>query len=130
METTTSIQHEIENGCHAFEAAFARQDAAALADLYTADGQLLPAGIDVVTGRSAIADFWSGIFRMGITGAELKTVEVHACGDLAVEGGRYVLKAPGGQVADQGKYIVVWKHAGDAWKLHRDIWTTNLAPAG
>jgi ketosteroid isomerase-like protein len=28
-----------------------------------------------------------------------------------------------------GKYIVVWKKDGDAWRLHRDIWNTDPAPA-
>jgi len=31
----------------------------------------------------------------------------------------------GGQVADEIKYIVVWKHEGGEWKLHRDIWNSS-----
>jgi hypothetical protein len=33
---------------------------------------------------------------------------------------------------DEGKYIVVWKHEPDGWKLYRDMWSSNspqLAPA-
>ena len=37
---------------------------------------------------------------------------------------------PDGQsVTDIGKYLVVWKREGGAWRLHIDIWNTN-APAG
>ena len=39
---------------------FARQDAAAMAALYTADGQLLPTNSDFVTGPAAIQEFWGG----------------------------------------------------------------------
>ena len=31
---------------------------------------------------------------------------------------------------DEGKYVVVWKKQEDgSWKLHRDIWNSNLMPA-
>ena len=28
-------------------------------------------------------------------------------------------------VLDSGKYIVVWKREGDAWRWHRDIWNSS-----
>jgi hypothetical protein len=28
-------------------------------------------------------------------------------------------------VVDQGKGIMIWKYDGSAWKMHRDIWTSN-----
>ena len=34
-----------------------------------------------------------------------------------------------GNVADHGKFMVVWKRVGDEWKLHRDIWNTSTPPA-
>ena len=30
------------------------------------------------------------------------------------------------QVADQGKYIVLWPQVDGAWKLHRDIFNSSL----
>ena len=51
----------------------------------------------------------------------METVELDAQGETAIEVGRYILKADRGVVADQGKYIIIWKHAGGTWKLHRDI---------
>jgi len=63
--------------------------------------------------------------HMGITAATLETVEVEGHGQTAIEVGRYRLLAAGDAVADQGKYIVVWKNDNGTWKLHRDIWTTS-----
>jgi ketosteroid isomerase-like protein len=59
----------------------------------------------------------------------LETIEVEGYDDTAIEIGRYRLLAPGDVVADQGKYIVVWKNDHGAWKLHRDIWTTSQPAA-
>src|SRR5262245_57728481 len=122
------IRSRIEAGNKAFGDAFRRGDSAAMANLYTAQAQLLPANSDFVRGTAAIRSFWQGVFDMGLKDGILETVEVEAHGDTAIEVGRYKLIAAGGAVADTGKYIVVWKNDKGAWKLHRDIWTTSQPP--
>jgi ketosteroid isomerase-like protein len=119
---------EIEAGNRRFMEAFSRGDAPSIAQLYTASAQLLPAHSDFVTGPTAIQRFWQGAMDMGLKEAVLETLELDAHGDTAHEVGRYTLKTAGGQVADAGKYLVVWKQEGGAWKLHRDIWTTSQLP--
>jgi uncharacterized protein (TIGR02246 family) len=109
-----------------FMEAFARQDAAGMASMYTAEGQLLPANSDFVSGTSAIEQFWGGAMGMGIRTAKLETVELEAHGEAAVEVGKYTLGGDEGQTLDQGKYVVIWKNDGGTWKLHRDIWTTSM----
>ena len=108
-----------------FMSTFGRGDSAGIAALYTADGQLLPSNMDVVTGHDGIQAFWQGAIDMGIKQANLKTVELEDHGDTAVEVGRYELGDGAGNVLDHGKYVVVWKRQGDGWKLHRDIWNTS-----
>ena len=61
---------------------------------------------------------------MGITRVTLETVEVEAAGDTAYEVGQFTLEASG-NIADQGKYLVVWKRDGGDLRLHRDIWCTS-----
>lgn len=112
-----------------FMETYGRGEAADLAQLYTADGQLFPGGSDVVAGHPAIESFWSAVMDMGIAAAQLETVELEDHGDTAIEVGRYTLETTEGAVADRGKYVVVWKNDGDNWKLHRDIWNTSLPPA-
>jgi uncharacterized protein (TIGR02246 family) len=123
--TAADPRSEIEAGNRRFMEAFGRSDAAAVARLYTANAQLLPAHSDFVAGTTAIQRFWQGVMDMGIKQAVLETLEVESYGKAAHEVGRYTLKTGGGQVADAGKYLVVWKTEGGAWKLHRDIWTTS-----
>jgi len=110
-----------------FMETFANQDAAGMASLYTAEGQLLPANSDFVSGRSGIEEFWGAVMGMGIRTAKLETVELEAHGETAVEVGKYALGGDGGQTLDQGKYVVIWKNDGGTWKLHRDIWTSSVA---
>lgn len=125
--STTTIREEIENADRTFESTFVDRDGEGMADLYTEDGQLLPTGSDVVSGRAAIAEYWQGVFDAGITNAELSTVEVEAHGDTAIEVGRYALGDEDGETVDRGKFVVIWKKEDDRWKLHRDIWNTSLS---
>jgi uncharacterized protein (TIGR02246 family) len=126
-ESTSDPRQAIASANRNFVAAFARRDARGMATLYTANGQLLPTNSDFVTGTQAIQAFWQAVMGMGIKEATLETVELEVHGDTAHEVGRYTLLGDGGQVLDQGKYIVIWKRDGDQWKLHRDIWNSSLS---
>lgn len=121
----------IEAGNAAFMAAFERGDSAAIAAVYTRDAQLLPAQSDVIGGREAIAGFWEGAIGSGLTAARLETVEVYHTpgGTVATEVGRYALTAGADQVAERGKYVVIWQQGAEGqWRIHRDIWTSSQPP--
>lgn len=110
----------------AFMAAFARGDAAGMAAFYTADGQLLPDNSDFVTGHAAIQAFWQSLMDAGIKAVKLEIREAKALGDTAYEVSHYTTYGADNQVADQGKYIVIWQQVDGAWKLHRDIFNSSL----
>ncbi len=110
-----------------FIASFAAQNAADLVALYTDDAQLFPPNSDVIEGADNISAFWQGAFDSGLGGVSLDTIEVDNEGDTAIESGRYRMTTLDGQVADQGKYLVVWKRLDDHWYIHRDIWNTSRA---
>ena len=125
---SSDIRPQIESANAQFVSAFKRGDATGIANLYTAEAQLLPANSDFVRGTAAIRTFWQSVIDTGLKGASLDTIELEAHGDTVIEIGRYRLLAAGDAVADQGKYIVVWKNDSGTWKLHRDIWTTSQPP--
>jgi ketosteroid isomerase-like protein len=112
-----------------FSALAAKGNGAGLAALYTTDGQVMPAGSDPVRGTESIQKFWQSALDSGIAVVELKTLEVFGGGSTATEVGRYELRDKTGKTLDHGKYIVVWRHEGDKWKLLRDMFSTNVAPA-
>ncbi len=108
-------------------------EAAGLAALYAEDAQVLPPGMDAVSGRAAITALWQSFIDAGFTGVKLEVVEVHevhGMGEMAGEVGRYELTDADGAVADRGKYIVLWKKVGGEWKLYRDIWNSSMPVGG
>ncbi len=60
----------------------------------------------------------------------LSAAEGFSSGELGYAMGEYIMTAPDGSVADVGKYIEVHKRVNGEWLMHRDIYNSNLAPAG
>jgi ketosteroid isomerase-like protein len=100
-----------------------------VAALYTEDALLLPPGADFISGRQAIQAFWQAVMNSGVRGVQLETVELAHYGQALQEIGRYTLTGAGGQVLDRGKYIVIWRHDGPDWQIHRDIFNSSLPPS-
>jgi uncharacterized protein (TIGR02246 family) len=123
------VRAGIEAANRKWEAALSKGDAAALGALYTADGELLPAHSDAVRGPKSIANYLQAVLNAGIRKATLTTLEVDECSNTASEVGTYEFKGEDGTLMDHGKYIVLWKKEGGAWKLHRDMFTTSVMPA-
>jgi uncharacterized protein (TIGR02246 family) len=126
-QTASNVLEEIRSANQNFEQNFANGDAQGMAALYTSDGMVLPPGAGVQKGSNAIQNFWQMVMDMGIKGAHLETLEVEQEGETAIEVGQYELSGAEGQRMDQGKYIVIWKKQVGQWKLHKDIWNTNLS---
>ena len=124
-EPPADVTAEIRTAGDQFMAAFAAQDAAALANLYTAQAQLLPPNSDFIIGREAIQTFWQGVMDAGVAVATLTIEEAMGTDSMAVEVGRLELSTADGSTIDEGKYIVWWQRTPTGWQLHRDIWNTS-----
>jgi len=101
------------------------RDAKGIAARYTKTAKLLPPNMPVQKGYPAIGRFWQTMLDMGISGLALRTGEVDVHGTTANEFGTYTLKDAKGTKLDSGKYIVIWKKEGGAWKLHWDMFSSN-----
>ena len=54
-------------------------------------------------------------------------LEVDCLTDTVNEVGEYLFRNRQGRVrAIVGKYVVIWKQQQGQWKIHSDIWTSNL----
>lgn len=111
-------------------AAFKQRDFAVIGALYTSDGLLLPSNSPPIEGPVAIAKVWESWGELPnveiVFGAD--RIEVSSSGDLAYDYGWYTFAfdTDNGRVTDKGKYVVVWKKVGGAWKVAADIFNTNL----
>jgi len=122
------VKSAIEAANAQFAAAVAKGDGAALAAMYAPGAQVMPAGSDPIRGTEAIQKFWQGVLDSGVVVFGLKTIEVFGDGPTVTEVGEYELRDKAGKILDHGKYIVVWRHSDGAWKLLRDMWSTNVPP--
>jgi uncharacterized protein (TIGR02246 family) len=120
------IREAIIKANQTLETTFRRGDPAAIAHLYTEDAILLPTGSEPIKGTSAIRDFWQAVLGTGIEALTVETREVDQQGATVIEMGEYTLRK-GGAPLDRGKYIVIWKLIQGEWKLHRDMWNSNLS---
>jgi uncharacterized protein (TIGR02246 family) len=108
-----------------FSAAVTAKDAAAIAALYAEDATLLPPNAPAAQGRTAIQAYWQAFLDAGVTNGTLTSSQVTNTATDATEVGTWVIRAPDGSVADNGKYIVWWKKVGDTWHFYRDIFNSD-----
>jgi len=122
------VRDEIWEQDRKFMALYKQGDCAGVAALYSEDPVLMPPNMGILRGKEAIQKTFEAFRAMGILELVFEIVEVEQTGDRAVEMSTYKLVGPGDLILDEGKYIVVWKHEHDEWKLHRDIFNTSLPP--
>ena len=130
---TAAIAAEVGRFIAAHNAAIAARDTNAVADLYTEDAVVLPAGAVRVDGRAAIRAMWARSLRAPGLEMKLKSQRqvVSAGGDLVTDIGTYTfrMEGPGGQpLSDVGKYVTVMKKVNGHWKMVVDIWNSDPVP--
>ena len=109
------------------------KDSAAIAQMYTEDGAVMPPNATIGKGRTAIQQTWASM--MNTPGFELtfapEQIVLSGSADMALDRGTYRLEiAPSGKAqSDTGKYVVVWRKVGGEWKAAADIFNSDL-PAG
>ena len=123
---STNIDTDIRTLAEQFESVFKQGDAARVAEFYSDNGMLLPAGVDFVQGRPAIKTYWQQAMDMGIKNVKLDLIELEQHGNTAIEISKYTLSDVNDQIVDQGKGIVIWKNEAGLWKMHRDIWNSSI----
>jgi ketosteroid isomerase-like protein len=106
-----------------------KMDSVGLAGLYTSDGTLMGPNMPAAKGKAAIQSTFGGMFAaMGPIGITLTAGEVSGTEDMVNEVGVYSMTDKDGKEIDKGKYIVLWKMEDGKWKLHRDIWNSDMPP--
>jgi len=112
--------------------AFRRGDSETLAAGFTADGKLLAPNAPMAVGRHAVASGWRQLCALPNVTASWHAISVEQArsADLAFEVGAYSLAfdSDSGRVQDVGKYVVVWRKEGGAWRIAADVLNSDLPP--
>ena len=110
-------------------------DAKAIAALYTEDAVEMPPHQPMIKGRTAIEQYYQKGFAAGskMSTFSVSHLQTEATGDLGYDAGTYqqTMTPPGGTspVNDSGKYVVILKRAGSAWKVSYAIYNSDQPPA-
>ncbi len=113
-----------------------RGDAAAGAAAYTDDAILMPPNHLPLEGKQAIEQYLAEIApQFQASDFQLSILEVDVQGDTTIVRGTYSanITIPGvdAPMEDRGKTLQAWKKQADgSWKIHRDIWYSNMPIPG
>ena len=123
---------EIAKVSDAYVNASLSANAKAIAALYTDDAVEMPPNQPMVKGRAAIEQYYTTQFggTAKLQSFALTHIESNASGDIGYEVGTYRQTITDGQhpMADTGKYTVVLKRAGGAWKVAYAIYNSDTLP--
>jgi ketosteroid isomerase-like protein len=114
-----------------FSAAFMRGDAAAMTAMYTADAVIFPERSERITGREAIARYWTPRPGRRVTRHVLTPARIVVDGEHAYDYGTFQIAGerdgkPWGPF--RGNYVVVWRRDNGAWRMQLDIWNSGPEP--
>ncbi len=121
-----SVKAEIAASNAVFGDGFVKGDSSLYINRYTKDGCIMPANSPRLCGAAQLGAFFSGGYAMGIRNVKITTDEVMGGPEVVTETGQYEILDAAGKTLDKGKFIVAWKQEDGKWKMHRDIWTTDM----
>jgi len=119
----------IDSANQAFGTLVEKADSAGIGALYASDAKLMAPNGPAIQGTTGIISAFAGMLKSGVAKAQLKTTDLWGTEALLSEEGTYTLYSKDGKELEKGKYIVLWKKEGGNWKMFRDIFNSDMAPA-
>jgi len=86
------VEDQVKNAYSAWDAAFNKKDAKAIAAFYTDDAYFLPPTHKVIEGPKGVAEFFSGLFKGGVTNHKLEMIEASGNGNIVVAAAKWSAK--------------------------------------
>ena len=96
----------------------------------------MPPNHSPLEGKQAIEKYLTEIgSQLQASNFQLSILEVDVQGDTTIVRGAYsaniTISGVDAQIEDRGKTLQVWKKQADgSWKIHRDIWNSNMPIPG
>lgn len=134
VETKTTFdlanaKKEIEAANQNLVELLAKKDSVGFGNSYTEDAKFMGYNQPSTEGRKAIQSVWAQNMKADATQITLTTVEVWGNETTLTEEGVFDFKTKEGVTLDKGKYVVVWVNDNGTWKIHRDIFNSDLPAA-
>jgi uncharacterized protein (TIGR02246 family) len=119
QEDDNQAREVVEKINQQFSDAISKQDAAAIAQLYTEDALVFVEGKEI-KGREAIQKGFQEYLDGGVAEASFQVTEAKSLGDLAYGLGTSVSRDSQGKVISGSNWMEIYKQEGGMWKIHRD----------
>ena len=103
-----------------YDANYNDKNPAAMAALYTSDGELASPSGPIVRGREALRTYYASRFAAGARGHAIKIVEVHVQGDGGYGLAQFSVTAPsanGDLHQVDGRIVAVYQRDPDGWRM-------------
>ena len=126
----SAVKSEINEINKLFGEAIVKGDSATVVSLYTTTAHMFPPNMPAVENYEGIKKFFGEFTRGGsmVKEFKLEAVDVYGNADNVIEEGKYTIRDGKGKTLDQGKYIVIHRKEDGKWKLHRDIFNSDMPP--
>lgn len=124
-----NAKKEIEAANQNLVVLLAKKDSIGFGNSYTEDAKFMGYNQPSTEGRKAIQSVWAQNMKADATQITLTTVEVWGNETSLTEEGVFDFKTKEGVALDKGKYVVVWVNDNGTWKIHRDIFNSDLPAA-
>jgi len=131
--TVANAQEDIGQLHAAFMKAFDAKDPSGLAASYTDDAILMPPNQPEVKTGIGVETFARQMFSSSpVSGILLNVTETEVPADgWAYSSGFYSMLGANGSVLDRGKFLEVLKQTDKGWKIHRDVFNSDMPlPSG
>ncbi len=122
-----AVRKIIDSTNAVFGSMVSKGDSVGLASLYTSDAKFMAPNSPTASGRSGVQSAFAGLFAaMGTPGLTLTSTDVWGMEELVTEVGTYTMTDKTGKEIDKGKYVDLWKMEDGKWKIHRDIFNSDI----
>lgn len=125
----TAVKNHIMEMNKTYSSRFTTNDTAFYNARYCKDAEVYCPGLAAVKSRDSIRSFFYQNGTSKEAKIELPPGNIYGSNELVVEEGMYNFPDGKGGSVDKGKFIALWKQEDGKWKLFREIWNTDLAPA-
>lgn len=131
---STAVADAVEGIWQEYAASLNAGDLDRWLSLWTDDGIQMPPGESLVVGKDRIRKRNQGFLDRYEFDMNISNQEIETAGDWAYSRGVYkatlTAKSGGDVIYVDGKYMTILKRQSDgSWKIHRDIFNSNVAPS-
>ena len=94
---------------------------------YTSDALVMAPEMPRIQGIADITAFYWNKGESQTTSLDIKGEEVSGSESEVTEVGNYRVLDDEGTDMDKGKFIAIYRNEGGAWKVHREIWNSDMS---